>query len=95
MADLGFSHLYFSCKNYQKLAQASITKVVGFLTMNPTKLGLYFSDISTIFYGFYKSLQITNTIGVTACSQPPRFSADSQIGPYFAVRTLGSSLTLQ
>jgi hypothetical protein len=28
MLDLGFSYLYFSCKNYQKLAQAKITKVV-------------------------------------------------------------------
>jgi hypothetical protein len=40
IADVGFSHFYFSCKNYQELAQARIT-VVGFFTMNPTKLGLH------------------------------------------------------
>jgi hypothetical protein len=28
IADLGFSHLYFSCKNYKKLAHYRITKVV-------------------------------------------------------------------
>jgi hypothetical protein len=53
--------------------------------MNPTKLGLHFSDFATIFYGFYNYLQITNTIGVKLVVSPPRFSADSQIGPYFAV----------
>jgi hypothetical protein len=35
IADLGFSQSYFSCKNYQELAQARITKVVGFVTTNP------------------------------------------------------------
>jgi hypothetical protein len=55
IVDLGFSHFYFSCKNYQELAQARITNVVGFLTSNPRKLGLYLSDVSTIFYAFYKN----------------------------------------
>jgi hypothetical protein len=49
-----FSHLYFSCKHYQELAQAGITKVVGFFTTNPTKLVLHFYDFSTILYGIYK-----------------------------------------
>jgi hypothetical protein len=66
-----FSHFYFSCKNYQELAQARITKVVEFFTTNPTKLGLHFSDLSTIFYGFYKILQNTNTIEVTALQSAP------------------------
>jgi hypothetical protein len=62
IADLGFSHSYFSCKNYQELAQARITRVVGFFTTNPTKLVLHFSDISTIFYEFYKNQQNGFTI---------------------------------
>jgi hypothetical protein len=43
MVDLVFSHFYFSCQIYQETAQARITKVVGFVTANPTKLGLLFS----------------------------------------------------
>jgi hypothetical protein len=62
MADLGFSHFYFSCQKYDVTAQARITKVVGFFTNNPTKLGLYFSEFSTIFYGIYKNQQNTCTI---------------------------------
>jgi hypothetical protein len=57
IADLGFSHSYFSCKNYKELAHARITKVVGFFTANPKKLSLRFSDFPTIFYGFYKIQQ--------------------------------------
>jgi hypothetical protein len=40
----------------------SITKVVVFSTTNPTKLSLNFSEFSTIFYAFYKFLQIGYTI---------------------------------
>jgi hypothetical protein len=40
----------------------SETKVVGFFTTNPTKLGLHFSDFFTILYEFYKIQQITYTI---------------------------------
>jgi hypothetical protein len=54
MADLGFSPFYFSCKNYQELAQARIRKVVGFFTANPTKLGLHFSDFFTDLTRFCK-----------------------------------------
>jgi hypothetical protein len=63
----------------------SKTKVVGFFTSNPTKLGLHFSDLSTVSYGFYKktakhiyylsysfSLGSLEILGV------------SQIYPYFA-----------
>jgi hypothetical protein len=39
-----------------------ITKVVAFVTMNPTKLVLQFSEFCTIFYIFYKFLQNCNTI---------------------------------
>jgi hypothetical protein len=56
--------LYFSCKNYQELAQERITKVVGYFTLNPTKLVLNFSDFSVIFYAIYKNQEITLTIGV-------------------------------
>jgi hypothetical protein len=62
MADLGFSHSCFSCKNYKELAQAGITKVVGLFTSNPTKLSLHFSDFCMIFYGIYKNQQNTCTI---------------------------------
>jgi hypothetical protein len=40
----------------------SITKVVVFSTTNPKKLSLNFSEFSTIFYAFYKFLQIGYTI---------------------------------
>jgi hypothetical protein len=63
--------LYFSCKNYQELAQGRITTVVGYFTMNPTKFVLHFSDVSTIFYGVYKKQKNHFTIGVTL----------SQLGP--------------
>jgi hypothetical protein len=46
--------LYFSCKNYNELAQARITKVVEYFTTNPTKLALHLSDFSVIFYAIYK-----------------------------------------
>jgi hypothetical protein len=39
-------------------------KILGFafFTMNPKKLGLHFSDVSVILYGFFKNPQITYTI---------------------------------
>jgi hypothetical protein len=52
MADLGFLPFYFSCKNFEELAQARITKVVVFFSTKPKKLSFHFSDFSTIFYGF-------------------------------------------
>jgi hypothetical protein len=52
-----FSHYYFSCNNYKELAQARITKVVGFFTTNPTKLVLHCSDFATMFYAIYKNQQ--------------------------------------
>jgi hypothetical protein len=55
IADLDFSHLYFSCKNFQELAQARITKVVAYFTTYPTKLVFHFSDFSMIFYAIYKN----------------------------------------
>jgi hypothetical protein len=58
MADLGFLQLYFSCKNYQELAQARITKLVGFFTTKPTKLSLHFLNFlrfSTQFTRFSKT----------------------------------------
>jgi hypothetical protein len=42
MADLGFLHFYFSCKNYQQLAQARITKVAGFFHDEANKIGFAF-----------------------------------------------------
>jgi hypothetical protein len=48
--------LYFSCKNYQEIARARITKVVGYFTTNPTKLVLHFLRF---FYNFLRNLQET------------------------------------
>jgi hypothetical protein len=64
--------LYFSCKNYQELAQARITKVVGYCTTNPKKLVLYFSDFSTIFYAIYKNKGNHFIIGVTLLQGSPQ-----------------------
>jgi hypothetical protein len=38
-------------------SSGKITKVVGFFTTNPTKLGLRFSDFSTFLYKFSKFQQ--------------------------------------
>jgi hypothetical protein len=64
--------LYFSCKNYQELAQERITKVVGFFTTNPTKLSLQFYDFSLIFYAIYNNQQQHFTISVTLLQEGPR-----------------------
>jgi hypothetical protein len=64
--------LYFSCKNYQELAQARITKVVGYFTTNPTKLVLHISDFSVIFYAIYKNQQTHFTILVALLQGGPR-----------------------
>jgi hypothetical protein len=49
--------LYFSCKNYQELAQTRITKIVRYFTNNPTKFVLKYSDFSSIFYAIYNNQQ--------------------------------------
>jgi hypothetical protein len=63
--------LYFSWKNYQELAQARITKVVGCFTTNPTKLVLHFSDFSVIFYAIYKNQKTHFTILVALLQGGP------------------------
>jgi hypothetical protein len=84
IADLGFSLFYFSCKSYQELAQARITKVVGFFTTNPTKLGLQSSDFSTIFYTIYKNQQRHFYYLRSAFTTRPLTSfPDSRTGPWF------------
>jgi hypothetical protein len=65
IADLGFSHFYFSCSKYPESDHVSVTKVVVFFTTSPTKLSLKFSEFSMIFYAFYKFLQTGYTIEVT------------------------------
>jgi hypothetical protein len=61
-----------SCKNYQELAQARITEVIGFFTTNPEKLGLHFSEFFKIFYAIYKNQQRHFTISVTNLQAGPR-----------------------
>jgi hypothetical protein len=41
-------------QNYQELAQARITKAVGYFTTKPTKLVLHFFDFSMMFCAIYK-----------------------------------------
>jgi hypothetical protein len=53
MADLGISQSYFSCQKCSESDHVRITKVVVFITMNPTKLILHFSE----FYDFLRNLQ--------------------------------------
>jgi hypothetical protein len=77
ITDLGFSHFYFSCHNYQETALASITKVVVLFTKNPTKLGLHFSEFSTIFYGFYKIQHLHLDLEETVLRTGPRISQTS------------------
>jgi hypothetical protein len=64
--------LYFSCKNYQELAQARIIEVVGYFITNPTKLVLHIYDFSMIFYAIYKNQENYNTIGDTLLQKNPR-----------------------
>jgi hypothetical protein len=49
-----FTFVFFMQK-LTELAQARITKVVGYFTMNPTKLVFHFSHFSVIFYAIYKN----------------------------------------
>jgi hypothetical protein len=64
--------LYVSCKTYQELAQARITKVVVYFATNPTKLVLNFYDFSVIFYVIYKNRPNHFTIGVNLLQGGPR-----------------------
>jgi hypothetical protein len=50
----------------------SITKVVVLFTTNPTNLSLHFSEFSTIFYAFYKFLQMEYTIEDVTLRRGPR-----------------------
>jgi hypothetical protein len=72
-----------------------MTKVVLLFTRNPTKLGLHFSDFSTIFYRIYKIQQITYTIEVTFCIGPLRSLRSLQKCPRFALRPSERLGTLQ
>jgi hypothetical protein len=63
MADLGISQSYFACQKYPESELVRITQVVVFITTNPTKLVLHFSEFSTISYAFYKFQPKGYTIG--------------------------------
>jgi hypothetical protein len=73
-----------------------ITKVVVFFTTNPRKLVLQFSEFSTIFYTFYKFLQICNTIEDVLLHRDPQKDLKSlQPGPQFADKPLERNRTSQ
>jgi hypothetical protein len=57
-----FHRYLISCKNYQAKEGSCFPKVGRFFTRKPTKLSLYFSVFSSIFYGFYKFQQKGFTI---------------------------------
>jgi hypothetical protein len=60
--------------------------------MNPTKLGLHFSDFSTIFYGIYKNQQNTlYYLRIYLSRRPLELSNTSQICPWFTKTTLERS----
>jgi hypothetical protein len=96
MADLGFSHSYFSFYKYPESDQVSITEVVVFFTTNPTKLDLQYSEFSTIFYTFYKFPQICNTIEVPPFTRVPRknqtFADGSLVGTKHPIKKSGLAI---
>jgi hypothetical protein len=66
----------------------SITKVVGFFTTNPKKLSLHFSEVSTIFYAFYKfQTKVKHYLRNQLSPRSREVSVDSQPYPYFAQNT--------
>jgi hypothetical protein len=71
-----FSISVFHTKTIRK--SHGFVKVVGFFTTNPTKLGLYFSDFSTILYEFYKIQQFHLDLEETVLRTGPRIL---QTGP--------------
>jgi hypothetical protein len=71
-----FTFLFIMQKLLGK-SMAVLCKVVEFFTSNPTKLRLYFSDCSTIFYEFYKIQHLHLDLEETNLRTGPRIS---QIG---------------
>jgi hypothetical protein len=63
--------LYFSYKNKKELAQARITKVVVYITTDPTKFVSQFSEFSVMFYTIYKNQQFPLTIEVYLLRKGP------------------------
>jgi hypothetical protein len=77
--------LYFSCKNYQELAQARITKVLGYFTANPTKFVLHFYEFFKIFYVIYKNQQKHKYyFSCNFAVQPSRRNTSLKCGPWGA-----------
>jgi hypothetical protein len=96
MADLGFSHSYFSCKNYQKIAQARITKSLRIFHNESKKFGLHFFDISTIFYEIYKNQQNTlYYLRIYLSRRPLERFPDSHPCPWFTQNSLELFQSLQ
>jgi hypothetical protein len=59
----------------------SIIKVVGVFTTNPTKLGLHFSDVSTIFYLITKFSKSQILLKLELFARPLKLFSTSQIRP--------------
>jgi hypothetical protein len=60
-----------------------ITKVVVFCTTNPTKLVLYFSNFSKIFWRIYKILQkLQHYLRLSFANRPLKRTQTLQLGPW-------------
>jgi hypothetical protein len=89
-----FHRYLFSCKNYQAKEGSCFPKVGRFFARKPTKLSLYFSVFSSIFYGFYKFQQKGFTIEDLTFKQAPRsFSSFSEM-PLVCINALGNKKNL-
>jgi hypothetical protein len=60
---MAFTFVFFMQK-LTGISSGQNNKSVGYFTMNPTKLVLYFSDFSVIFYAIYKNQEMAITIEV-------------------------------
>jgi hypothetical protein len=73
---------FFMHKLLGKL-KTCFTKVVVFFTKNPTKLGLHFYDLSTVFYGFYKiQLKLQHYLRFCFANRPLERTQTLQLGPW-------------
>ena len=66
--------LFKLSKNYLKTQHKTVRKVVDLRTRNQTNFSLYFSDFSTILYGFYKFIAFENKLETKVYKEALGFS---------------------
>jgi hypothetical protein len=74
--------LCFSCKKYKELAQARITIVVGYFTLNPTKFVLHFYDFSMIFTQFTRISKMVLLLSYQIAGRPSERNFALPCGPW-------------